>query len=93
MKAYPCKHGAHATLPPRPPRAPPATPAAAERVQRGQAAIGRFDAQHYGLAGATHAGKVFVHSPHDPAGQQMALLNINKQITALVAGEARHVAM
>ncbi|KIZ00360.1 putative Bardet-Biedl syndrome 2 protein like protein [Monoraphidium neglectum] len=57
-----------------------------ERVQRGLATIGRFDAQHASLAGATHAGKVFVHSPHDPSGQRLALLNINKQITALVAG-------
>ncbi|KAI8467845.1 MAG: ciliary BBSome complex subunit 2 [Monoraphidium minutum] len=57
-----------------------------ERVQRGCAAIGCFDAQHASLVGATHAGKAFVHNPHDPAGQQLSLLNINKQITALIAG-------
>jgi hypothetical protein len=76
--AHPCAH--------RSTSARPLARAAAERVQRGHAAVGRFDAQQASLVGATHAGKVFVHSPHDAAGQQTSLLNVNKTITALATG-------
>ncbi len=38
--------------------------APAEKIQRGQATIGKFDGQHPSLACATAAGKVFMHSPH-----------------------------
>jgi hypothetical protein len=64
----------------------------AERVQGGKAVVGKFDGETYSLAAATHAGKVFVHSPHNQQqqasqlGLQITYLNINKQITALAAG-------
>jgi Bardet-Biedl syndrome 2 protein len=50
--------------------------------------VGKYDGQHASLTCATIAGKVFLHSPHQqgPGGSQVTYLNINKQITALVAG-------
>nr|BCL66089.1 Bardet-Biedl syndrome 2 protein [Volvox africanus] len=61
----------------------------AEKIQRAQAAIGRFDGKVPALACATVGGKVFLHQPHQQAGgndNQISYLNINKQISAVVAG-------
>ncbi len=61
----------------------------AEKIQRAQAAIGKYDGVHPSLTCATIAGKVFLHNPHQQAvagDAQITYLNINKQITALAAG-------
>ncbi len=61
----------------------------AEKIQRSQAAIGKYDGQHPTLTCATIAGKVFLHNPHQSSLSQdkpITYLNINKQITALAAG-------
>lgn len=34
-----------------------------EKIKQGQAAVGRFDGEHYALAAATAAGKIFLHQP------------------------------
>lgn len=60
-----------------------------EKIQRAQAAIGKFDGVRPSLTCATIAGKVFLHNPHGQQGNleaQITYLNINKQITALAAG-------
>ncbi|GLC47294.1 Bardet-Biedl syndrome 2 protein [Pleodorina starrii] len=60
-----------------------------EKIQRAQAAIGRFDGKVPALACATVGGKVFLHQPHQQGGgsdNQITYLNINKQISAVVAG-------
>ncbi|KAG2486168.1 hypothetical protein HYH03_015132 [Edaphochlamys debaryana] len=60
-----------------------------EKIQRAQATIGRFDGKVPALACATVGGKVFLHQPHQQAGgpdNQIAYLNINKQISAVVSG-------
>ncbi|PNW81715.1 hypothetical protein CHLRE_06g257250v5 [Chlamydomonas reinhardtii] len=60
-----------------------------EKIQRAQAAIGRFDGQVPSLACATVGGKVFLHQPHHQGvgnDNQISYLNINKQISAVVAG-------
>nr|ADI46967.1 LOW QUALITY PROTEIN: BBS2m [Volvox carteri f. nagariensis] len=59
-----------------------------EKIQRAQAAIGRFDGKVPALACATVGGKVFLHQPHQHGGNdnQISYLNINKQISAVVAG-------
>ncbi|KAL6760242.1 BBS2m [Haematococcus lacustris] len=57
-----------------------------EKIQRGQATVGKYDGQHSSLTCATLAGKVFLHSPHGPGDSHITYLNINKQVTALVAG-------
>ncbi|GMI05389.1 hypothetical protein TrVE_jg13645 [Triparma verrucosa] len=55
--------------------------------------IGKYDGKHPSLTFGTNAGKVCIHSPHDHAIQneggaqgQTRTLNINKEITSLVAG-------
>ena len=67
-----------------------------ERIQRGQATIGKFDGKHACLAAATIGGKIFIHNPHQTAagsgsgsadGKAVTFLNINKQITSVVAGQ------
>lgn len=59
-----------------------------EKIQRGQATIGKYDGKHAALTCATTAGKIFLHQPHlqSHGEEQLTYLNINKQITALVAG-------
>nr|BCL66158.1 Bardet-Biedl syndrome 2 protein [Volvox reticuliferus] len=60
-----------------------------EKIQRAQATIGRFDGKVPALACATVGGKVFLHQPHQQGGgsdNQISYLNINKQISAVVAG-------
>eukprot|EP00798_Chlamydomonas_sp_ICE-L_P005960 gene5960-33535_t len=61
-----------------------------EKIQRGQATIGKYDGKHPALTCATVAGKIFMHNPHaNTHGMNDAnikYLNINKQITAVVAG-------
>ncbi|MEW5314625.1 MAG: hypothetical protein WDW38_006104 [Sanguina aurantia] len=59
-----------------------------EKIQRGQATIGKYDGKHAALTCATTAGKIFLHQPHlqGHGQEQLTYLNINKQITALVAG-------
>ena len=59
-----------------------------ERVQRGQATIGKFDGKHPCLCAATVGGKIFLHNPHSAKGEKgVTFLNINKQITSVVAGQ------
>ncbi|GMH75082.1 hypothetical protein TL16_g06645 [Triparma laevis f. inornata] len=51
--------------------------------------IGKYDGKHPSLTFATNAGKVCIHSPHDHVNggeSQTRTLNINKEITSLVAG-------
>lgn len=61
-----------------------------DSIAHGQATIGKFDGQHGSLACATTGGKVFIHSPHLSEGldtlPQTNYLNINRQITAIKAG-------
>lgn len=59
-----------------------------EKIQRGQATIGKYDGQHACLTCASAAGKIFIHSPHEqgPGGQSITYLNINRHVTALAAG-------
>lgn len=52
----------------------------------GLACVGKFDGQHSSLAYATVGGKVCIHSPHSSQAQ-VQYLNINKEITALAAGQ------
>ena len=68
-----------------------ATLSSAEKIQKGKAAIGKFDGEFSSVACATLAGKVFIHSPHEQqaGARQVAYLNINKQITSIVAGKWR----
>jgi hypothetical protein len=56
-------------------------------VQRGQAVLGRFDAEGSSLVAAGRGGRAFVFSPRDAAaGAQLAALTVGRQITALAAG-------
>ena len=52
--------------------------------------IGKYDGKHSSLTCGTNGGKVLIHNPHEHSpedNQQLKTLNINKQITALCAGE------
>jgi hypothetical protein len=69
-------------------RAPVACTPRAERIQKGLAALGKFDGIHTSIVCGTAGGKLFVHSPHGSAGagDAIAYLNVNKKVTALAAG-------
>lgn len=60
----------------------------AEKIQRSQATVGKYDGKHPALTCATTAGKIFLHNPHlhGVADNHITYLNINKQITAVLAG-------
>lgn len=61
----------------------------AEKIQRGQATIGKYDGKHPSLTCATIAGKIFIHNPHEQGvgDTNVRFLNINKQITSVVAAQ------
>ena len=51
-------------------------------------AVGKFDGEHPSLAYATTGGKVCIYSAHAAGDQpRIQYLNINKQVTALAAGQ------
>ncbi|KAG1676464.1 hypothetical protein FOA52_002284 [Chlamydomonas sp. UWO 241] len=60
-----------------------------ERIQSGQATIGKYDGRHPVLTCATLAGKIFMHNPHKQGVDDATItfLNINKTITSVVASQ------
>ena len=53
--------------------------------------IGKYDGKHSCLTCGTSGGKVLIHNPHehniDEDKKQIKTLNINKEITAISAGQ------
>lgn len=59
------------------------------QVLQGLVTVGKYDGQHPSLTAGTTAGKILIHSPHnraDNAQNEIMFLNINRKITACVAG-------
>eukprot|EP00747_Dinoflagellata_sp_TGD_P112031 gnl/TRDRNA2_/TRDRNA2_171360_c0_seq1.p1 gnl/TRDRNA2_/TRDRNA2_171360_c0~~gnl/TRDRNA2_/TRDRNA2_171360_c0_seq1.p1 ORF type:complete len:725 (-),score=150.21 gnl/TRDRNA2_/TRDRNA2_171360_c0_seq1:93-2267(-) len=59
------------------------------QVLQGLVTVGKYDGQHPCLTAGTTAGKVLIHSPHnrvENAQNEIMFLNINRKITAVVAG-------
>mmetsp|Transcript_110890 Transcript_110890/g.192250 ORF Transcript_110890/g.192250 Transcript_110890/m.192250 type:complete len:718 (+) Transcript_110890:133-2286(+) len=59
------------------------------QVLQGLVTVGKYDGQHPCLTAGTTAGKVLIHSPHnraENAHNEIMFLNINRKITAVVAG-------
>ncbi|KAK3271121.1 hypothetical protein CYMTET_20509, partial [Cymbomonas tetramitiformis] len=56
----------------------------------GLACTGKFDGKHPSLTCATSGGKIFMHNPHAPLELDVPAvryLNMNKQVSAVCAGE------
>mmetsp|Transcript_67003 Transcript_67003/g.160556 ORF Transcript_67003/g.160556 Transcript_67003/m.160556 type:complete len:716 (+) Transcript_67003:81-2228(+) len=59
------------------------------QVLQGLATVGKFDGRHPSLALGTTAGKILIHCPHnreENTQNEIMFLNINRKITAVVAG-------
>jgi len=60
------------------------------QVLQGLVTVGKYDGQHPCLTAGTTAGKVLIHCPHNrnkDAQNEVMLLNINRKITSVVAGQ------
>lgn len=60
------------------------------QVLQGLVTVGKYDGKHPCLTAGTTAGKILIHSPHnraENAQNEIMFLNINRKITAVVAGK------